>query len=131
MLKELEINNGQLSPFFDSNIFIYNVSIDKDTNYLDLFTQAEDGYSVNIIGNEDLKDGQNTVFIEVSNDYELNTYTLNVMKETTVTKAIYTPLEPLEVQKELPLYVAPLISIICFILILFLYTILFHKKRNI
>lgn len=130
MLLELEIYNGQLSPFFDSNIFIYNVSIDKYTNYLDLFTKSDDGYNVNIIGNENLKEGENTVFIEVSNDTELNTYTLNVMKEATVTNIIYTPLEPLEVQKELPLYVAPLISIICFILILSLYTILFHKKRN-
>ena len=130
MLLELEIYNGQLSPFFDSNIFIYNVSIDKDTNYLDLFTKSDEGYSVNIIGNENLKEGENTVFIEVSNDTELNTYTLNVMKETTVTNIIYTPLEPLEVQKELPLYVAPLIGIICFILIIALYTLLFHKKRN-
>lgn len=131
MLINLEVYNAALSPIFDSNNLLYTVYVNNNVNNLDLFTEAEEGYEVNIVGNNDFKEGENTILIEVSNGIELNTYMINVIKETTVTNYIYDIPEPLEIQKELPQYVAPLIGIICFILIITLYTILFHKKRRI
>ena len=130
MLINLEVYNAEISPIFDCNNLTYTVNVNNNINKLDLFTEPQEGYEVNIIGNNDLKEGENTILIEVSNSIELNTYTIKVIKETTVTNYIYDIPEPLEIQKELPQYVAPLIGIICFIFIITLYNILFHKKRS-
>ena len=63
---------------------------------------------------------------------ETTTYNLLVTKEEAVVTSTYVDnFTPIESPKELPNYVAPLISIICFILILITYIIIFpHKKHK-
>ena len=72
MLINLEVYNAEISPIFDCNNLTYTVNVNNNINKLDLFTEPQEGYEVNIIGNNDLKEGENTILIEVSNSIELN-----------------------------------------------------------
>lgn len=131
MLQSLEILNGELTPVFNKYTDIYSVNITSDIDSLAINYIVDEGYSVNVVNNSNFVEGENTVYIYVSNEKEQNTYTLLVNKERTeVTNTFDYNLETIEVVKELPKYVAPLIGISCFLIILFVYTLLFHKKKH-
>lgn len=130
MLQNLEITNGELSPKFDSYTNIYSVNVASDVTSLSINYIAEEGYTVNIYGNTDFSSGENIVTLEVIGETK-NTYTLLVNKEEVETVSNFElTYQPLEVKKEVPGYIAPLISICCFLIILFTYTLLFHKKKH-
>lgn len=130
MLEDLKILNGELSPTFDKYNNIYSVGIKKDVNRLVMEYIVTDGYDINIIDNTDLQEGENKVYIQVFKENEVNIYTLLVYKEVTQTVFDYNEiLDPVEVEKELPEYVAPLIGGICFIIILIIFLILFKKRK--
>ena len=132
MLEDLNIVNGELTPEFDIYNNIYSVSIAGYVDKLVIDYKVTDGYVVNIIDNHDLVPGENEVYIQVIKDDEINTYTLLVNKESSEEVINYDYLlEPLEVEEELPEYVAPLIGGICFFIILCTFLLLFKRKRNI
>ena len=131
MLEDLEILNGIISPEFDIYNNIYSVSILEDVDELVINYKVSDGYVVNIIDNNNLVPGENEVYIQVVKDDEINTYTLLVNKESSEEVINYDYLlEPLEVEEELPEYVAPLIGGICFFIILCTFLLLFKKKKK-
>ena len=83
------------------------------------------------IDNHDLVPGENEVYIQVIKNEEINTYTLLVNKKSSEAVVNYDYLlEPLEVEEELPEYVAPLIGGICFFIILCTFLLLFKKKKK-
>ena len=130
MLENLKVLNGELSLEFDPYNNIYSVNIAEDVTSLVLEYVVTDGYIVNIIDNEGLEEGENTVYIQVIKDEEINTYTLLVYKEITSPVIDYEYLlEPLEVEEELPEYVAPLIAGSCLIVILIVFLLLFKRKK--
>lgn len=130
MLENLIINNGTMTPVFNKEITSYDITINSSETYLDINYLPTDNSEVNIIGNNNLNEGNSIVLIEVLANEKITTYTLNVYKETTVTSIENIPLEPLEVTKELPTYVAPSIAIVCFLIILLTFRILFIRKRK-
>lgn len=131
MLNDLEIINGELSPAFDSLNNIYSVTVSEDVDELVMEYSTTDGYIVNIIDNQDLDEGENEVYLQVIKDEEINTYTLLVYKESSepVFNYEYVP-ETIEVESELPEYVAPLIIGSCILIILIFAILLFKRKKS-
>ena len=131
MLSDLEIINGELSPAFDSLNNIYSVTVSEDVDELVMEYSTTDGYIVNVIDNQDLDEGEKEVYLQVSKDEEINTYTLLVYKESSepVFNYEYVP-ETIEVESELPEYVAPLIIGSCLLIILIFAILLFKRKKS-
>ena len=131
MLNDLEIINGELSPAFDSLNNIYSVTVSEDVDELVMEYSAPDGYIVNIIDNQDLDEGENEVYLQVIKDEEINTYTLLVYKESSEPVFNYEYMtETIEVESELPEYVAPLIIGSCILIILIFAILLFKRKKS-
>lgn len=132
MLHNLKILNGEMTPEFDEANSIYTVAVTNDVASLKLIYTIDEEANVTIIGNDNLSEGENTVLIEVSNAEEkLVTYTLKVNKEKTEAASSLTPaIEKIDVPKELPNYVAPLIAIICFTLILLMFRLIFIRRKH-
>ena len=131
VLEDLNVVNGELTPEFDIYNNIYSVSISEDVDELVIDYEVTDGYVVNIVDNYDLVPGENEVYIQVIKDEEINTYILLVNKEMSEIVINYDYLlEPLEIEEELPEYVAPLIGGICFFIILCVFLLLFKRKKH-
>lgn len=105
LLKSLKIEGFTLDPEFSSEVYEYTLTIDEEHNDLEKLNieaigELED-YTVEITGNENLVEGENTITITVkSKDGEkVATYKIIVTK---VAKAVVTSAEPLmEVNQEL------------------------------
>ena len=82
-LKELTVTNGTLSPSFDSNTLEYDLKVDGKTDKLDIKAVTKDPDSkYEIIGNDNLKEGKNTVLVKVTDKNGFTKYyTINVEKE--------------------------------------------------
>ena len=131
MLSDLEIINGELSPAFDSLNNIYSVTVSEDVDELVMEYSTTDGYIVNVIDNQDLDEGENEVYLQVIKDEEINTYTLLVYKESSEPVFNYEYMtETIEVESELPEYVAPLIIGSCILIILIFAILLFKRKKS-
>ncbi len=82
-LQTLSIKNVNLSPKFDPEKYEYTVGITEDLSSLDIEAKAnEENATVEIIGNENLQQGENTITILVSNSEtdESATYQITVNK---------------------------------------------------
>lgn len=81
-LSNLLLANGELNPKFNKYELTYNIKVPKNVDKLDLKAYAEDSKSkVEILNNEELKIGNNSVLIKVTaEDGSVRIYTLNVTK---------------------------------------------------
>lgn len=82
-LKGLKIEEASLTPEFNKETTSYKANVGKDIVKLKIDASAEDDKSkVEISGNEELKEGENTVKIIVTAENgETKTYTITVTKE--------------------------------------------------
>lgn len=131
MLQSLEILNGEMTPKFDKYNNIYSVKVDENITMLELNYTVDENCIVNIVGNSNFAIGENQVFIEVTNEKGRTTYTILVNKEEVQVASVMDVMDyqRVEIKKELPEYIAPLISIVCFLIILCTFSLLFHKKK--
>ena len=85
-LKELNINGAELSPKFEPDILEYKTNVSGKVNELDITATPSDSSSkVEIIGNNDLKEGNNSIFIRVTDKNGFTQiYSLDVVKEEAV-----------------------------------------------
>lgn len=120
-LKDITIDNVIITPNFDPNNQEYTAKVDGNTDKLDIKATPSDSSSkVEIIGNENLKDGHNTVLIKVTDkDGFTKYYSIDVEKEKKEPKVL--GLTPLQFG-----IIAGIISLLL-LLILFL---LFRKKKD-
>lgn len=120
-LKDITIDNVIITPKFDPNNQEYTAKVDGNTDKLDIKATPSDSSSkVEIIGNENLKDGHNTVLIKVTDkDGFTKYYSIDVEKEKEEPKVL--GLTPLQFG-----IIAGIISLLL-LLILFL---LFRKKKD-
>lgn len=82
-LSNLIIEGYELQEEFKSDVFIYNLTIKSDVEKLNIQPEVLDDEQVEIIGNEDLKVGENNIIIRVSSeDKGATTYKLIVNKLT-------------------------------------------------
>ena len=120
-LKDITIDNVSITPKFDPNNQEYTAKVDGNTNKLDIKATPSDSSSkVEIIGNENLKVGHNTVLIKVTDkDGFTKYYSIDVEKEKEESKVL--GLTTLQFG-----IIAGIISLLL-LLILFL---LFRKKKD-
>ena len=132
MLKKLTLLNGELSLKFNSLNTRYTVHMTTDEEELKLEYEIEEEDKISIYNNH-LEEDKTEVVITVYNEEEQMSYYLEVykMKEelTTETEDYFASLE-VKSDTYTPEYVAPLIAIICFLIILFFFTVLFKKRKN-
>ncbi|HIU39692.1 MAG TPA: cadherin-like beta sandwich domain-containing protein [Candidatus Aphodocola excrementigallinarum] len=109
-LSELSIKESK-SFKLEENKYTYNVKIGKNVKTLTLdYTPSDENATVEVDGNENLKDGSKVRITVTAEDGTKRVYTLNIVKETTTTKNANT--DSIEVEKN-PLIIMGL-SVIAF-----------------
>ena len=125
-LSNLIIEGYELQEEFKSDVFIYNLTIKSDVEKLNIQPEVLDDEQVEIIGNEDLKVGENNIIIRVSSeDKGATTYKLIVNKLTVE--------EQKEIEKnDILLKVLLVIFIVSILIMLTVIGIFLHKncKKN-
>ena len=129
MLKKLTILNGELSIKFNSLNTRYTVNMTTNEEELKLEYEIDEKDNISIYNNH-LENDKTEVVITVYNDEESMSYYLEVYKMQEELEEDY--FASLEVKTDTynKEYVAPLIAGICFLIILFLFTVLFKKRKN-
>lgn len=131
MLKKLTITNGELSVKFDPLNTRYTVKMTTNDTELNIDYVIEDTDEISIYNNY-LDKEVTEVVITVYNDMEMLSYYFEVTKleEENVSGTIdyFSSLEVTS-PTSMPTYVAPLIGVACFLVILCFFAILF-KKTN-
>ena len=81
-LKSLSIEGQKLTPDFSKDVTSYTLNVDKDIEKLDIKAEAEDTKAtVQIAGNESIKEGENVVTVSVSaEDGTVKIYEIKVEK---------------------------------------------------
>lgn len=131
MLQELKILNGELSLEFDPLNTKYTVIVNSSVKELQLEYIINEEDTITIAGNN-LNNDYNEVIITVYNDKESTSYYLYVYKEKNdevnydinYFSSIETP-----TKEETSVYAVPIISSICFIIILLTFSFLFRKSK--
>lgn len=82
-LKELIVKDAPLSPSFKPDVLEYTTKVPSNVDKLDIIATAKtEGSKVEIIGNENLKEGKNTILVKVTDKNGFSKYyTINVEKE--------------------------------------------------
>ena len=86
-LAQLKIENITLSPFFQTDIYEYTAKYMGEENKLNMqATPTDESYLVEIIGNENLQEGENTITLLVSeaNGSNIATYQITLDKSLAV-----------------------------------------------
>lgn len=132
MLEDLEILNGQMTPKFDKYNDIYTVEIDYNIESLVIDYKLAENTNISIYGNEDLKVGENIIYLELVKDDIKKVYTIYANKKEEVKSSFseFNSMEKVEVPKKTPQYVAPLIGASCFLIILITFCLLFAKRKK-
>lgn len=90
-LSELKVENLELTPKFTTNVFEYSTKYIGEKTTLDIQAiVTEPTYTAEIVGNEDIKEGENVVTILVSdkNGKNVATYQININKSKIDEEAI-------------------------------------------
>ncbi len=132
MFSFFNIENGILEPEFQNDIESYYVSISEDVDSLDLDFKLEPGTKINVVGNNDLKIGDNYVFIELEKEGMVKTYRFLVNKEETATVFNYEEPVRLEIEenKKEPIDYTPIIILVCIFLIIVIFKTIFKSNKK-
>lgn len=131
MFYYFKIENGILNENFNEKIFSYNVAIENDVTKLEFDFKMYEGYTINIVGNENLNEGDNYIFLEITHDNKTTTYTFKAIKEKSETVFSYNEPVMLEIpKKENNINYIPIVFVPCLIIILILFKIIFKKKKQ-
>ncbi len=101
-LKELSINGLSLSPMFQTNVYEYKTKYIGENTQLEIVAEATNkDYIIEITGNEELQEGENTITILVSKSDGTNvaTYQIIVNKSLVDEEAIAREKEEQENEK--------------------------------
>ncbi len=130
-LSNISISGLQLTPSFKADVYEYKVNyIGKDTS-LDIQTVATDpNYTVEILGNEELKEGENTITILVT-DVEGNnvaTYQLTVNKSLVDKEALAKKKEEKQKQEQRKIFL--IAGGIIVVILVIIVIIVIKRRRN-
>ena len=127
-LSTLKIEGITLSPTFSKGVYEYTAKLIGDKTSLDISTTAlDESQKIEIVGNEDLKEGENIVTILVSDEAGENTitYQITVNKSLVDEEAIAKERQEQEKQKRIIIIGATLVAIVIIAIIL----IIRHRKN--
>jgi hypothetical protein len=128
VIKDLQINNGVITPEFDKYNNYYSVTIDENVTSLEFnYDYDNNSYEVKVTNNEDLVDNK-LVYVSIydKDTLEYNTYIFKIYVEE-VTSTINIEEEKTDTVESDDTNYAPLIGAVCFILIIFVYYLLFLR----
>ena len=130
-LSNITIKDLELEPAFSSDVYEYTVDYIGEATSLDIETVATDpSYTVEILGNEELKEGENTITILVSDSEGNNvaTYQLTVNKSLVDEEALAREEEQRqqEEQRRMFMIAGGIIALILIIVII----IIIKRRRN-
>lgn len=84
-LSELKIEGLELNPQFQTDIYEYKIDLNDDLEKLNVTTLATEANSnIEILGNEDLKEGENVITILVKGENEEKTATYQIIVNKTM-----------------------------------------------
>lgn len=126
MIKTLDILNGNINEVFNPDIYEYEVSVDSSVSTLIFSYDIDSDYNVTIYGNDELTDGENHVYFEVSDEESVVTYTFLVNKE--VTNSVFSYKEEVQDDSYFYKHKEVIISIISLVIIVLLFILIFRKK---
>ena len=129
MLDDLQVLNGDMTPKYDKYNNRYTVRVDNNVTKLELDYKINSDNEVNIYGNDSLKEGNNNVFIAITNNNEVNYIYLNVIKEASTTEVIGILDDNIAEDNSSLIYGGPLIILSCILLIITTYVWLFKYKK--
>ena len=87
-LSSLLIKNITLNPKFDPSIYEYKIDLTEDRSSLDIEAKSNNSDAIiEIIGNQELKDGENVITILVSNSETEETATYQIIVNKNVSKS--------------------------------------------
>ncbi len=87
-LSSLLIKNITLNPKFDPSIYEYKIDLTEDKSSLDIEAKSNNSDAIiEIIGNQELKDGENVITILVSNSETEETATYQIIVNKNVSKS--------------------------------------------
>ena len=127
-LTSLKVDGYKLSPNFSSSIYEYKLSVlDPSVTKLDIATVASDESAViDISGNADLKNGENTVVITVKSADEKDKVIYKIyVNKTPISSS--TPTETTQTKSKLPLYIG-IVLIVCLVILMII--IIVKNKKN-
>lgn len=127
MLIDLQILNGDMPLKFDKYVNTYSVNVKSDVTELDLVYEVYDG-EVKVIENENLKEGLNYVYLEVTNEDSKTWYTLKVYKEKT--EVVFKEIVEEEVKKEITSKETYTIIGVCIFLIILCFIVIYRPFRK-
>lgn len=97
-LSDLSITGQTISPTFKNTVYSYTVGLRENLSSLDIKTTATDSDAkIEIVGNENLQQGENTITVIVKNEKTNQTATYqitvnkNVVSETKVERNFFNP----------------------------------------
>lgn len=129
-LTNIQVEGLELTPSFSNDIYEYNVTASSDTNALDIKTEkSSDDISIEIVGNEDLKLGENVITLLVYNSKKDETTTYQIVATLENPKVDLTEVNDSmsKVQREL---LAKKIIIIGTLVVIVMLIIVFVVQRN-
>jgi len=121
-LSKLKVNGHKLDKDFNSENYIYNITIKNNIEKLDIIAESFDNDQIEIIGNENLVVGENNIIIRVSNeDKGATTYKIIVNKLSVE--------EQQEIEKNDTLLKVLLVIFIISVIIMITLVIIFLKRN--
>ena len=130
-LSNITIGNLELSPSFKTNVYEYTVKYIGEDTSLDIQTVATDpSYTVEILGNEDLKEGENTITILVADSEGSNvaTYQITVNKSLVDEEALAREEQEKQQQEQRKMFM--IAGGIIFIILIIIIIIVIKRRRN-
>ena len=130
-LSSLKINDLELNPSFKTDVYEYTVKYIGEGTSLDIQTIATDpSYSVEVLGNEELIEGENTITILVSDEGDnIATYQVTVNKSLVDEEAIAREQQEKQEQEQRQMLMIAG-GIVIFIIILIIIIVIKRRKNK-
>lgn len=128
-LASLSIQNIELSPKFETNVYEYTAKyIGKDTSLQIEADPTNEEYQVEIVGNEDLKEGENliTILVSDSDGNNVATYQITVNKSLVDEEALAR--EQAEQEQRQRMIIGAVIAVVVVIAIIVF--VIIRRRRN-
>lgn len=131
-LKKLSIKGYNLTPSFSPNVYEYKVNVTENVSSLDIETEkANDNVSIDIAGNENFVEGENTITLLVYNEEtkQNSTYQIIVNKTNKDENALNNTLNDAE-KKANKIRIILLGSVVFIIICVIIFVIVKHRMNT-
>ena len=89
-LESLSIEGYEITPTFDKYNNIYTLIIEDDISFLEVNATAEEEDSyIELIGNDNLREGENYIYISLFNEEYVNTYQIIITIDNKKTENVF------------------------------------------